>query len=1451
MEPIFSQWSGTANNSYFSVAAILARTSEYITSESSLLELEEELTKYYIPAFTITVTANSISIGVFPLSGNPVTVNLNRTEGASPEIVDGAPASSGTIESELYDKISPEGSILKVEIDPEMHTDSVIKRPIGSSSLGEDTLNNPWKTSHSYSPIETLLLTQIPSNTDGDTTALTASKANLQVMNNVVANQIKALDPESQASIISEYQNYQEVIISISQLLATLSEKQKEFTDLLDIQTLISNYLGFQLADDDTSEAEIQGGMNISALLEKIRLASIETGFPFPEEAGVEFAVPSWYDTEAANDDVDTYQELGDTGPNIKPSAFNEFVSILSDSIVSPSLIQTAEEELYRAFAKKYYLAGSFEANRGQLENLSFPNLNNSTIEEWYTEEMDAFLNGEKSPGLADEWVTQFQEVAKPIVDTINIDIAAGSGLLIRDSISKAIDNLVDSGLDISEYLGKDGNEETRFDEIGQHTSLGIKSTSIYPNLSQEKIAAEDYSKPSPLDDKRYLNFATLIRILHKLNPANKDLNVMPDEWFSEDEIIDWLYKDILNGGNLAEKSDSNVYSLADSVEMLGTAKNALKVNTAEYSMSGQSNLVGYDTTLSPGNFAGQSGHNLSVSSGLFDAKSFLGINWPKQLANQSKTSNSFGSNYKTTVDNENNIHGRTIVNGPLNFLYTTNETAQNDEGTSEKEQFKELFEFGTDSYFQINRFNSRKIAWKWKSEDSETAEYKHWKNWLAIIADKAGDSGFSNDLDTNISIASIATTGPFGGHIYIPNVDTGEITSLNKMNALGLQGISPNNQDFPVFLSWNWFSDNQELFADNNIGPAFWSASFRVAEFVEATTYRYWGSNQVHSANTGNLDNEDNHGYDSFRDDGYFMPFEWKTVVNNDGDNFNRHIEPLVRDNDKMKVDEGVWNSWFKSKGGGMLRYLGALEGIFKGLFKETFSILQSRLNKVTGSGVSVSLENMTEDFIKAWIKNLFIHVDFLYNNLDNLPEKWDIVVNHDGRIVLTDILQSGQDYIGWIDYDKKYKRRNNITKDHKTLAKAYVKFKSIISDNSIVSVSKTPYRLVNAYSLLPRQIRSDSTNSNYVNGLGLNAQYMSVPAEMQVRDSLAFFPDEIVGNISIDSFITTPVGIVTDTSNKVWMQNFGSFVQVRNLVDSITGPVSGLSYFLDSLEISEEQRRPYTEGLITVNDISKSLQILNSLSANVEKYSADENGISKFWKSMANDSLMNDILPAMATSVRTGGRYFVAFIGIKEKFILDTANTDTTYFIDLDYTTDGWYGVAQNSFGIHMPMKDGDGTVMERAALRIKDGKINFCNAGKGPIDLLADGSMQSYQNALISWAMNVKGYRLDASVFTENTEQLYSDFLINNESGVFPWKKDQFEKNIAVANVETIYNVSPWLFPQNYVMDVLKAKEFKYIIPVLVKTPLSSSNSLDGFQGNIKFKLGTARSPIWSTQ
>ena len=66
LQPVYNHYdTPNGENSFYSVQSVIAKVSESIDSETSLKALEEKLSEYYIPAFTVLLGNTAVIIDVY------------------------------------------------------------------------------------------------------------------------------------------------------------------------------------------------------------------------------------------------------------------------------------------------------------------------------------------------------------------------------------------------------------------------------------------------------------------------------------------------------------------------------------------------------------------------------------------------------------------------------------------------------------------------------------------------------------------------------------------------------------------------------------------------------------------------------------------------------------------------------------------------------------------------------------------------------------------------------------------------------------------------------------------------------------------------------------------------------------------------------------------------------------------------------------------------------------------------------------------------------------------------------------------------------------------------------------------------------------------------------------------------------------------------------------------
>ena len=130
---------------------------------------------------------------------------------------------------------------------------------------------------------------------------------------------------------------------------------------------------------------------------------------------------------------------------------------------------------------------------------------------------------------------------------------------------------------------------------------------------------------------------------------------------------------------------------------------------------------------------------------------------------------------------------------------------------------------------------------------------------------------------------------------------------------------------------------------------------------------------------------------------------------------------------------------------------------------------------------------------------------------------------------------------------------------------------------------------------------------------------------------------------------------------------------------------------------------------------------------------------------------------------------------------------------------------------------------------------------------VESYPDGSdFDQRSDLLLKWLHMSSGLDLCELTFSRDTEMIYSKELRESESEIFPWKKDDFEDGKPKKPLETIYNMSPWLFSQNMFNDICIPNTYHRVVAcVITKKQLEDSGiGLETVDGTIDDIIGSIR-------
>jgi len=1511
-----------ADNSYFSVSSVVARVSEFISDESSLIALEEELKAFYIPAFTVDVTANFVTIGVYPLYGESSTIQLSKTEGATPVVTSGIPEDSPATTIGNFEKISPIDGVFGVEVDPLTHTDSVIKRPVGLESLPIEPTTGLFSEDVGFEVIENLFLSKFPQsvNPQNDLDKLLLMKSKLSIVVDIVASQSAAFDPEVKDQLVTEYNSWVNKVEKLQEFLLLVKEQQEEIIDLLDeskIKTKLLNkgdglYLGqksvWSSVVDDFGDTlnQIRNRTGMYCL-------SDET-FKHTDLSETPPSIPFWSNTtnKSVNSGDSISKRVTDATFTVDGmKAMGLLLQYGDDGGSNTGAPNYTEDLFYRKVVQVYLnMHPNLLVENSTLVNDSIGDIENETMMNWYAEEIDSLMLGKKSPQSAKLWALSFDEISQKIVKSLKLENAGGGPLLVFQSLLKAIDALVDSDLDITPYLGTNSIGETWLSEISSSSILGHGNVGIGPNLSFDEEYDNEQTpgtnfESTPMSDTKYLNYATLIRFLQVFNR-----DIFPN---GPDKSGWAAYKRQLLNSDLSSRPNTSIFNVGDFIrgigghltsflvspkdfdERLWTPKDTSEQRSNDKASSPYVGGVEFWPTARTSSYPNQYARYTQLS-GVCNSEQILGVNWQTIKPNNTirKTS---------AVGQMNAIYGRVPGRGPVNFHACTFRSPEDAEFRTANQSVHNskvaLKSFYDDRKFcQIGTYRASQIE-----TVMDISSYR--ESFLSFLEDKllensAGGLSTGSARLQALEVArnkgcSVIPTGTFFGHLHFPSYDndgtrynmpglfsstalgaipgdvlhTGNRVSQksvkNKAMVMGW-GSAADTSYGP--LSWDSQSTYQLNFANNrpywttmhndyfrsselNGNQASLYGGFRVSNqftnFGPSMDYGHWWANETSSF-------------------GAVLPLQWKPICNKRSHPHASSVPSwayrIDRENpttDDMDLES--WKDYFKMKGGGVIRFFGASEGIIKGLFIKMHEILLESLDELTGEKTDwdefYELLSTDTDELERHGDMFFKMIEHVVDSLESQSSHtWDdhyIRVNPAGGLTLFD-----ESYLVSITTpDKSHTRRLNencTTENNSKLAKEYMAFKARISSKSVLTVGNNVKEERDWMTYFPPEIMRKDSNPNWAQNYGPSGQYIDVYPKADYPDPLKIKRSYISLDVDSDEFEFNIPGTNIEQNEK-WRFciQHGAFTQLTTLLEGIKDPIVNFSEYMESLQIDEDVKGPYEEGLITAEDISKAGKILPLITTNLEYYRADSKGISGLWNDLikengAIDTFHQRLSKCAQLGQLDSGGIFLSCIGISEDFVQwDLSQPeDKKYYIDVDRNTTGWKNSNDKTTGIFIPTATG----LQRAAIGYNGGQIGFYGPGTGD-EILDPNQSQRLGKAMHSWIHLCKGFRVDETVFIDNYEQLYSEFLVENEAGKFPWSSSDFEDGKPIVDVESIYNVSSWLFPKNFFMQVVKPREFRYVIPVLVKVPttLMSTSELNSseenleknfFQGNIKFNF-----------
>ena len=498
----------------------------------------------------------------------------------------------------------------------------------------------------------------------------------------------------------------------------------------------------------------------------------------------------------------------------------------------------------------------------------------------------------------------------------------------------------------------------------------------------------------------------------------------------------------------------------------------------------------------------------------------------------------------------------------------------------------------------------------------------------------------------------------------------------------------------------------------------------------------------------------------------------------------------------------------FYKQKRYSMPYFWACMVSLWRALTVETWKEMIISVNDIMGTSIEMTTEEILENFDHA---TLWSQIRSLVNTLDAERDiKISIYVSIDGTLNFVEKNSIGGQVANSFEY------RNTPGLNSKKLMQSWVKFVSTISNHSSIKIVDD-YNLIDFDEslYLPPEGLAKNSNPNFANNHGGSAQYIQ-PVWSKYNDKLEYKMQEFKLGLPVGKS-TSALGVPIVGEN-ISAQSYIDATKIlhkhSNMFDHIIGSIEGIRYFIQGFQVPETIADIFNSGYI---DTRKELQdpdgLIRQIDENQTRYQADEFGLGKRWDWSLNT----------------------------QEFLKDSA--DWIYVNVLGIKKD-----AFTRFGKSTRINGNDVTYIEVCPEYVGvDSSVQVTGAThRVYLEWIPSSGDWKKSQKILRYLHLLRGLDLHDGTFSENNMMVYSNLLTDSESGIFPWTSDDFEEGIPKKQLETIYNMSPWLFPENYFYDVCTQNRYHRVFGCAIsKTALLNAGvGVEIVEGNIEDIIGSIR-------
>jgi len=499
----------------------------------------------------------------------------------------------------------------------------------------------------------------------------------------------------------------------------------------------------------------------------------------------------------------------------------------------------------------------------------------------------------------------------------------------------------------------------------------------------------------------------------------------------------------------------------------------------------------------------------------------------------------------------------------------------------------------------------------------------------------------------------------------------------------------------------------------------------------------------------------------------------------------------------------------FWKHKNYNMPYFWAGMMGIQRTVVVEAYKYLLDTISEITGKDIDVSTDYILENFDTSKLYDCILEITrkLIFEGGGNRTKFYGWP---DGTLTLTSTLVSNS--LTERIHDRNFWNTPGLMTTQ--MVKAYIKFVSLCSTKNMIEIADDYAELMfDDGSYVSPEVLAKDTNLNFKNGHGGAGSYIAPEFEVYY-DPLVFKKEEFLSAEPIKKN-TSPIGEIN-----VFNYLYEDFLDSAKILsghslfhEKVNNALGNFRKFIEGFQISDTVKEVFQEGHFNAyKDIRNPKTLVEQIENNRKLYEPDETGISKSWDNIS--------LEAFGKTLHTQNDpiLYTYILGLKKE-LWDNPLVDLVVYPEY-YGSGGSVEItaATHSFDYFRP--SGDSSTWPET---------------------------ERHSKCLLDYFHVVRGIQCDELTFSSKKNLIYNDQIINSESGIFPWVKDDFKEGEPKEDIDPLFNMSPLVFPRNYFYDLCLENEYHRVVAVSIKRShledlpidtLDEETSIDEIIGSIRW-------------